>query len=69
MDSNYIINRLKTTQFKYPTVELLRSRLKNLDENLRFEILSSLKNELWKEKNNDIYEPLLELVYRMPMAS
>ncbi|MFC6097624.1 hypothetical protein ACFPVY_13285 [Flavobacterium qiangtangense] len=69
MDSNYIITRLKSTQFKYPTVELLRSRLKNLDENIRFEILSSLKKELWKEKNVDIYEPLIELVYRMPLAS
>ena len=69
MDSNYIITRLKSTPFKYPTVELLRSRLKNLDENIRFEILSSLKKELWKEKNVDIYEPLIELVYRMPLAS
>lgn len=69
MDSNYIITRLKSTQFKYPTVELLRSRLKNLDENIRFEILSSLKQEIWKERNDDIYEPLIELVYRMPLAS
>ena len=69
MDSNYIINRLKTTQFKYPTVELLRSRLRNLDENLRFEILSTLKKEVWKERNVDIHEQLLELAYKMPLAS
>ena len=69
MDSNYIINRLKTTPFKYPTVELLRSRLRNLDENARYEILSSLKKEVWKERNIDIHEPLIELVYRMPLAS
>ena len=69
MDSNYIINRLKTTPFKYPTVELLRSRLRNLDENSRFEILSSLKKEVWKERNLDIHEPLIELVYKMPLAS
>ncbi len=69
MDSNYIINRLKSTPYKYPTVELLRNRLKNLGENEKFEVLSILKKELWKEKNIDIHEPLIELVYRMPLAS
>lgn len=69
MDSNYIINRLKSTPYKYPTVELLRNRLKNLEETKKFEVLSILKQELWKEKNIDIHEPLIELVYRMPMAS
>lgn len=69
MDSNYIINRLKSTPYKYPTVELLRNRLKNLEENKKFEVLSTLKKELWKEKNIDIHEPLIELLYRMPLAS
>ena len=69
MDSNYIINRLKSTPYKYPTVELLRNRLKNLEETEKFEVLSILKQELWEEKNIDIHEPLIELVYRMPMAS
>lgn len=69
MDSNYIITRLKSTLFKYPTVELLRTRLKNLDENKRYEIISNLKKEVWKERNTDIHEPLLELVYKMPLAS
>jgi len=69
MDSNYIINRLKSTPYKYPTVELLRNRLKNLEENKKFEVLSILKKELWKEKNIDIHEPLIELLYRMPLAS
>lgn len=69
MDSNYIITRLKSTPFKYPTVELLRSRLRNLDENKRYEVVSTLKKEIWKENNTDIHEPLLELVYKMPLAS
>ena len=69
MDSNYIITRLKSTLFKYPTVELLRARLKNLDENKRHEILTVLRKEVWKERNTDIHEPLLELVYRRPVAS
>lgn len=69
MDSNYIITRLKSTPFKYPTVELLRSRLGNLDSEKRQEILSTLKKQIWKERNVDIQEPLLELVYRMPLAS
>ncbi|MFL9831652.1 hypothetical protein ACSV4D_09265 [Flavobacterium sp. ARAG 55.4] len=69
MDSNYIINRLKSTLFKYPTVDVLRSRLKNLDEKKRNTIVSSLKIELYKHKNSDIHEPLIELLYKMPLAS
>lgn len=69
MDSNYIINRLKTTLYKYPTVELLRSRLRNLEESKRHEVIVSLKKEVWREKNIDIHEPLVELLYRMPLAS
>lgn len=69
MDSNYVISRLKSTLYKYPTVELLRTRLKNLDENKRYEVVSTLKNELWRERNIDIQEPLIELLYRMPLAS
>lgn len=69
MDSNYIINRLKSTPYKYSTVELLRSRLKNLEENIRYEVVGTLKKELWREKNIDIHEPLIELLYRMPLAS
>jgi hypothetical protein len=69
MDSNYIINRLKSTPYKYPTAELLRTRLNNLDENRRYQIILHLKLELWKECNVDIHEPLFELLYRMPLAS
>jgi len=69
MDSNYIIGRLKSTRYQYPTVDFLRTRLKNLEENKRQEIISRLKIELWKERNNDIHEPLQDLLYRMPIAS
>ena len=69
MDSNYIINRLKSTLFKYPTVDLLRKRLNNLDEKTRAIVTSNLKIELYKHKNSDIQEPLLELIYKMPLAS
>lgn len=69
MDSNYIINRLKSTPYKYPTVELLRSRLRNLNESERGEIVSDLKIALWRHHNVDIHEPLIELLYRMPLAS
>jgi hypothetical protein len=69
MDSNYIINRLKATVYKYPTVELMRSRLRNLDESQREEIVSNLKIELCRARNADIHEPLVELLYRMPRAS
>jgi hypothetical protein len=69
MDSNYIINRLKSTPYKYPTVDLLRTRLKNLEENKRHEIVSNLKVEVWKHRNVDIHEPLFELLYRKSSAS
>lgn len=69
MDSNYIVNRLKSTLYKYPTVQLLRTRLNNLDEQKRFEIVSNLKVELYRHRNVDIQEPLAELLYKMPLAS
>jgi len=69
MDSNYVISRLKSTPYKYPTVALLRSRLKNLDDSKRDEVVSDLRTELWRERNADIHEPLIELLYRMPLAS
>ncbi len=69
MDSNYIVSRLKTSRYKYPTVQVIRERLKNLDETQRREVMAQLKIELWRSRNADIHEPLSELVYRMPMAS
>jgi hypothetical protein len=69
MDANYIITRLKSTLYKYPTVEVLRNRLKNLDDDKRSEIMSNLKMELYKHRNADIQEPLLELVYQIRVAS
>lgn len=69
MDSNYIISRLKTTPYKYPTVEALRTRLNNLDEAVKDTVLKELKKQIPMERNHDIKEPLVELVYRMPLAS
>lgn len=70
MDSNYIINRLKATRYQYPTVNFLRTRLKNIEDNTkRDQIIANLKMEVWKERNNDIHEPLLDLLYRVPIAS
>lgn len=68
MDSNYIIKRLKTSIYKYPTAQVLQMRLKNLDEGRRSEIMGDLKAELHRQRNVDIHEPLFELLYR-PMAS
>lgn len=70
MDSTYIINRLKSARYQYPTVDFLRTRLRNLeDDTQRKQIISNLKIELWKERNVDIHEPLLDLLYKMPIAS
>lgn len=69
MDSNYIISRLKSTLYKYPTVTVLQNRLANLDEEQKQAILSSLKKQINKERNLDIKEPLAMLVYRLPLAS
>lgn len=69
MDSNYIIERLKSTPFKYPTMVLLQTRLNNLDESKKQQILNSLKQQIYKERNVDIQKQLSELVYRLPIAS
>lgn len=69
MDSNYIINRLKTTPYKFPTVALLQTRLDNLGEETKEEILLSLKKQLYIESNMDIQKPLSQLVYKLPIAS
>jgi glycine cleavage system regulatory protein len=63
MDSNYIINRLKTTLYKYPTAEVLRTRLQNMDPESRKKVLTNLKMELHKQNNEDIVDPLTEVVY------
>lgn len=69
MDLNYIIERLKSTPYKYPTVEVLKNRLNNLEETQRQQILSGLKMQLYKERNIDIQEPLSQLVYQLPLTA
>ena len=69
MDSNYIINRLRATPYKFPTVALLQTRLDNLEEETKCEILLNLKQQLNKTYNLDIQAPLSQLVYRLPIAS
>ena len=69
MDTNYIINRLKSTPFKYSTAAFLKTRLNNLDTEARYLLLQNLKKQLYKESNCDIQDVLAELVYRLPEAS
>jgi hypothetical protein len=69
MDSHYIIERLKSTPFKYPTVALLKTRLNNLDERQKEELLISLRKQIHMAENLDIQQPLSELVYHLPIAS
>lgn len=69
MDSHYIIDRLKSTPYKYPTVAILQTRLSNLNEEQKEEILCNLKKQLYRESNMDIQQQLSTLVYRLPIAS
>ena len=69
MDSDYIINRLKSTPYKYYTVQLLRMRLANLDKLQLDWLFLDLKMELRKHNNAAIYEQLCELIYRNPTAA
>lgn len=69
MDSNYIISRLKSTPFKHSTVVFLRNRMNNLEEQIKNQIVSNLKNQLYMGRNVDIQEPLEELLFRTPLAS
>lgn len=68
MDSDYIIDRLKSTPYKYRTVAILQSRLSNLDENGKYKILYGLKKQLYKECNMDILMPLSTLVHYLSIA-
>ncbi len=69
MDTEYIIERLKTTPYKYATVEILKRRLSNVADYLRVQIVDNLKKELRKEENSDIYYLIKELLYRKPISS
>ncbi len=69
MDSNYIIKRLKTTPYKHYTVQLLRMRLKNLDEYHQQLLVLDLKTELHKQDNADIHEQLFELIHVKSIAA
>ncbi|MBF6609049.1 MAG: hypothetical protein ITG00_09985 [Flavobacterium sp.] len=68
MDSKYIITRLKSTPYKFPTAQIIKTRLENLEAAQRQQVVSHLKIELCKECNLDIYEPLADVVHRLPAA-
>jgi hypothetical protein len=68
MDSDYIIYRLKSTPYKFPTLDLLKRRLNNLDEERKEQILINLKKQLYAERNMDIQQQLNELVYYLPAS-
>lgn len=69
MDADYIIYRLRSTPYKFPTVDVLKRRLNNLDEDRKDQILISLKRQLYAERNMDIQLQLNELVYNLQAAS
>lgn len=69
MDADYIIYRLRSTPYKFPTVDVLKRRLNNLDEDSKGQILISLKRQLYAERNMDIQLQLNELVYNLQAAS
>jgi len=64
MSTEYVISRLQSAQYKYPTAQILRTRIKNLDQEKRMQLLSGLKIELHRERNLNIFEPLSEVIYR-----
>lgn len=68
MDSDYIIYRLKSTPYKFPTLDLLKRRLNNLDQERKEQILINLKKQLYAERNMDIQQQLNELVYYLPAS-
>ncbi len=69
MDSNYIIKRLKGARYKYETVEILRTRINNLDPDAKQQIVANLKMELYRVCNADIFDPLADLLYRKTLAA
>lgn len=69
MDSDYIIERLRTAPYRYAAVESLRRRLENMADYMRNHITDKLKKELRKEENSDIYHLLVDLLHRRPSLS
>lgn len=69
MDANYIINRIRSARHQYPTVQLLKNRVANLDNFSQVNLYNELKRAYYKHENADIQESLAEFVYKMPMAS
>lgn len=69
MDSDYIIERLKTAPYRYAAVEALRRRLENMADYMRNQIMDKLKKELRKEENSDISHLLADLLNRRPFSS
>ena len=69
MDSDYIIERLKTAPYRYTTVEALRRKLENMTDYMRNRIIDKLKKELRKEENSDIYHLLADLLHRRRLSS
>jgi len=69
MDANYIVKRLKDTRYQYATAQVLQERIQNLEYFKRMQLLASLKTELWKETNLDIYEPLCLVIQRRKSAA
>ena len=69
MDSDYIIDRLKSAPYRYATVETLRRRLSNMADYMRNQILDNLKKEIRKERNSDISHLIADLLYKRPLSS
>jgi hypothetical protein len=62
MDANYVITRLKNTRYKFPTAQVLKERISNMDPHQKQQLITSLKPHLWRGSNSDIYEPLYRLM-------
>jgi len=62
MDAKYIVSRLKNARYKFPTAQVLKERIQNMEQHEKHQLLMSLKPHLWHWSNTDIHEPLSELM-------
>jgi len=62
MDTQYIVNSLKSTSYKFTKAQQLRDRIKQLPEDSRERLLDELKIALKRPEHSDIHQAMHEML-------
>ncbi|HEY0091764.1 MAG TPA: hypothetical protein VGB43_04680 [Flavobacterium sp.] len=69
METSYIINRLKSTPYKFTELERVRDRIKKLPDDDRISLINNIRQQLNHYISSDIGRPLQELVRSFDILS